>query len=169
MPPKLILCAATLSCLAEYQCHKIVRAGKISGIAPQADDGASRICVEVTGTNEQKIVLVDEAWRQKHQPIAGGYLVHYADGYTSFSPAEPFESGYSLARHKPTTFQDRLKAEANDLEQRLVKLEEFLDIPDHKRRPESTPSAAEMTLLLNQRQLMLGLLDTLKERLRLHA
>lgn len=168
MTPKLILCAAALSCLAEYQCHKIVRAGKIFGISPQAKDGTLDLYVEVPGTDTQQIVTIDAAWQQKHQPTPGGYLVAYADGYTSFSPAAPFESGYTLVP-KPSTFLDRLKAESDELEQRLVKLGKFLDIPDSERKPESTPSAEEMTLLRSQRQLQQGLLDILKERLRLHA
>ena len=32
----------------------------------------------------------------KHNPQPGGYWVQYADGYTSFSPAQAFEEGYAL-------------------------------------------------------------------------
>lgn len=32
---------------------------------------------------------------KKHKPQAGGYYVVYEDGYKSWSPAEPFESGYT--------------------------------------------------------------------------
>jgi len=32
----------------------------------------------------------------KHKPHSGGYYVLYEDGYASFSPAEAFESGYTL-------------------------------------------------------------------------
>lgn len=32
---------------------------------------------------------------RKHKPEAGGYFIQYEDGYKSFSPAEPFESGYT--------------------------------------------------------------------------
>lgn len=34
-------------------------------------------------------------WMTKHNPVVGGYLVLYDDGYCSFSPAEAFESGYT--------------------------------------------------------------------------
>jgi hypothetical protein len=37
---------------------------------------------------------------EKHQPKAGGYWVQYADGYESWSPAEAFESGYTLIEGK---------------------------------------------------------------------
>ena len=38
---------------------------------------------------------IDAAYLRKHNPQAGGYYVVYADGYKSFSPAEPFEDGYT--------------------------------------------------------------------------
>lgn len=34
----------------------------------------------------------------KHRPMPGGYYVVYDDGYESYSPAEPFEAGYSLIK-----------------------------------------------------------------------
>lgn len=38
---------------------------------------------------------VDSAYMRKHKPQAGGYYVLYKDGYTSFSPADAFEDGYT--------------------------------------------------------------------------
>jgi hypothetical protein len=38
---------------------------------------------------------VDADYVAKHKPHAGGYYVQYADGYTSFSPAQAFEEGYT--------------------------------------------------------------------------
>lgn len=46
--------------------------------------------------NECYKVQVDFAWVSKHSPVVGGYFVLYPDGYKSFSPAEPFESGNVL-------------------------------------------------------------------------
>lgn len=40
-------------------------------------------------------VAVDLYFLQKHAPKVGGYLVFYADGYRSFSPAKAFEDGYT--------------------------------------------------------------------------
>ena len=40
-------------------------------------------------------IAVDDAYLRKHNPHAGGYLVVYADGYVSFSPAKAFEEGYT--------------------------------------------------------------------------
>lgn len=39
---------------------------------------------------------VDFTWHSKHSPVVGGYFVLYPDGYTSFSPAKPFEAGNVL-------------------------------------------------------------------------
>jgi len=41
-------------------------------------------------------VAVDSRWIAKHDPQPGGYYVRYADAYASYSPAEAFESGYTL-------------------------------------------------------------------------
>lgn len=39
---------------------------------------------------------VPEDWLAKHRPEVGGYFVTYDDGYESYSPATPFEEGYTL-------------------------------------------------------------------------
>lgn len=50
-----------------------------------------------------------------------GYLVEYEDGYKSWSPKEAFEKAYRVAE----TFQDRLKIEADELKERIMRLFEF--------------------------------------------
>lgn len=80
--------------MPRYQCHKKVWALKIRSITPQGDprDGAY---IEPADEG-YGLVLVDDAYMQKHRPMVGGYYVVYEDGYKSYSPAEPFESGYHL-------------------------------------------------------------------------
>lgn len=84
-----------------YQCHKKVRALKIEKIATSADviatdpeaenfDGALLIAGD-RGVN------VSSEYLAKHKPEVGGYYVLYEDGYESYSPAAPFEAGYSPA------------------------------------------------------------------------
>lgn len=76
--------------LPRYQCHKQVWALKIKAIIPNPrgwelhfeDDGYAPHAVNFE-------------WRAKHDPQPGGYLVLYADGYQSYSPAESFEAGYT--------------------------------------------------------------------------
>jgi hypothetical protein len=73
-------------CLIPYDCHKRVYAGKIT----EVQDGALML---LTGS---RIQLKPEYF-EKHKPEVGGYFVLYADGYQSYSPAGPFESGYTMA------------------------------------------------------------------------
>lgn len=75
--------------LPAWQCHKVVRASKIASITPLPHGGAL-VHLE-HGAGE-----VDAGWLQRHKADVGGYVVVYDDGYTSFSPAASFESGYSL-------------------------------------------------------------------------
>lgn len=77
--------------LPRYRCHKEVGAFKIGGIARR-----DAVWVLTDAAVEDTIwVTVDQAWYTKHQPKIGGYYVAYDDGYASFSPAAPFESGYT--------------------------------------------------------------------------
>ena len=86
--------------LPRYQCHKVVHADKIDRITLDADvagregretDGSAVLALSCRGS-----VRVERGYLGKHDPHVGGYYVLYPGGYESFSPAEPFESGYSL-------------------------------------------------------------------------
>jgi hypothetical protein len=79
--------------LPKYKCHKIVHAAKITEIKSHESDGTGSHTMIFGEVNMSKF-LTDE-WKNKHNPKAGGYYVVYEDGYTSYSPAEAFESGYS--------------------------------------------------------------------------
>jgi len=78
--------------MPKYKCHKEVWAVKIKAIR-HLKDGSATIVTQEEGVTPFR---VDEAYLKKHQPECGGYYVVYEDGYKSFSPAEPFEAGYSL-------------------------------------------------------------------------
>lgn len=89
--------------LKKYQSHKIVEAGKIlkiennenpdkSGMAAASPSGA--VFTVSVGGNSAFLIAVGPGYMTKHKPEVGGYYVKYPDGYESFSPAEPFESGY---------------------------------------------------------------------------
>jgi hypothetical protein len=78
-----------------YRSHKKVWALKITSVEDNGTD---------TTTEENPIVTVhfDSPFapqrfnlRGKPTPAPGWYMVQYEDGYTSFSPAEAFESGYT--------------------------------------------------------------------------
>jgi hypothetical protein len=85
--------------LPRYKSHKIVGAAKITVIGDASADGSRSLGLALLdGTTDT--VVVDAAWLTRNPAIeVGGYFVQYvenADGYTSFSPAEPLESGYTL-------------------------------------------------------------------------
>lgn len=79
-----------------YRCHKLVRAAKITSIDEfilnKGGDWILRFgCI----SNRANLVVSDE-YMNKHNPKVGGYFVVYEDGYQSWSPAEAFESGYTM-------------------------------------------------------------------------
>lgn len=76
--------------LPRYKSHKIVRAAKITAIRGNGTDGPDLVLGEING-----IVSLLPDWHAKHKPHVGGYYVIYEDGYTSFSPADAFENGYT--------------------------------------------------------------------------
>lgn len=88
--------ASIVTEMPEYKCHKLVRAAKITGVALDDDTMTDQGAVTVLNFGDiglSKTVYPD--WVKKHEPKIGGYFVEYEDGYTSYSPAEAFESGYA--------------------------------------------------------------------------
>lgn len=79
--------------LPRYQCHKVVRAAKILAVEHGGD--GPRLVLEIPGAGPGVTWPLTMHFIHRHDPKAGGYLVQYEDGYTSYSPAEPFESGYT--------------------------------------------------------------------------
>lgn len=91
---------AIQSLLPPYQSHKIVHAARILAIGAKSGEHIN-LQVEIpirSGAVRKGITLieVESAWVEKHKPEVGGYLVAYADGYQSYSPAQAFEEGYTL-------------------------------------------------------------------------
>lgn len=78
-----------MSGLKSYRCHKVVQAAKIVGIRIL---GISRdVAIDMIGHEER----VSIEWLVNRKADVGGYFVRYEDGYTSYSPAEAFEGGYT--------------------------------------------------------------------------
>jgi len=102
--------------LPSYKSHKVVQALKIVDVVDHAHPDPDYNHEKFIASDEFKgssllfedfiPVEVDPDWRRKHQPKAGGYFVVYEDGYRSFSPAEAFESGYTLVDDREP--EDRL-------------------------------------------------------------
>ena len=75
--------------MQKYKCHKIVDAMKIDTWVAHSDGSATLI-----GHDKQE-VEVGEPWMERHKPGISGYYVRYEDDYSSWSPAEVFEAGYT--------------------------------------------------------------------------
>ena len=89
--------------MPRYVCHKEVHALKIERIEFDIDiakeDGDRETDGSATIFPAEKSYApfkVGHEYVRKHNPKAGGYYVVYADGYESWSPADAFESGYTL-------------------------------------------------------------------------
>ena len=82
-----------------YTCHKKVRAAKITEIVSHEDDGIGSHTM-IFGEIGEKMFLTHD-WKEKFNPAVGGYYVKYKDGYSSFSPGEAFEDGYSEEKEIP--------------------------------------------------------------------
>ena len=93
--------------MPKYRSHKDVWALKIRDISNPTQpgnesDGSRLLHFEEAGYGARR---VSADFVRKHLPhvndslgkssYVGGYFVVYKDGYESFSPAEPFESGYT--------------------------------------------------------------------------
>jgi len=85
--------------MPKYQCHKTVWALKIKNIVRDGADDPNRetdgSAMIEPGDAGYAPFKVDWEYMRKHNPQVGGYYVVYDGGYKSYSPAEPFESGYS--------------------------------------------------------------------------
>lgn len=78
--------------LQRYKCHKMVHAAQIFAIM-HGGDGWTLLVDDANG--ERLLIAVKKEWVERHNPQPGGYYVRYKDGYSSWSPADTFERGYS--------------------------------------------------------------------------
>jgi hypothetical protein len=120
-----------------YQSHKIVEAGKILEVGTNDKQGALIVLLdgsefEVDQSDYERIKKMSEA----HSGLGDGYLVIYADGYVSWSPAKAFETGYHVVQ--PSSGKSNIEgyrqlnegevAAINDVKRLGVMLGEFIDV-----------------------------------------
>lgn len=88
-----------------YKSHKVVEAAKVVKVNTNYDVSNDTIMGQLV-FEDASTANVDQAWMLKHAPgsttveeavqnLAGGYFVSYPDGYSSWSPAQAFEEGYT--------------------------------------------------------------------------
>ncbi len=78
--------------LPKYKCNKEVWAVKIKQILLNYEGYSGALIKSYELFN----LFVSSDYMSKHKPEPGGYYVKYEDGYESYSPAEAFESGYTI-------------------------------------------------------------------------
>jgi hypothetical protein len=78
-----------------YTSHKTVSAARIERVTDAHALQGGGAMLKLAGIEHPRHVSAE--FVEKHDPVAGGYFVVYADGYQSFSPAAAFEGGYSPA------------------------------------------------------------------------
>lgn len=81
--------------LPYWRCHKVVRAAKIEKIEPCPYLGVGWHDLFLDTPGGTLVRTVQPTYIDRHKPKVGGYYVLYEDGYESFSPAEPFQNGYT--------------------------------------------------------------------------
>lgn len=81
-----------------YQCHKQVWALKIEHVQETYGGGRGERTGAILHINDGNFspIAVDAEYVNRCKPRDGGYYVVYQDGYKSYSPADAFESGYTL-------------------------------------------------------------------------
>ena len=77
--------------LADWRCHKVVKAGKI---LEMPDGGSGVVTIEDVNGAPCKVTMPGNAFA-RGRPVVGDYVVVYEDDYKSWSPAKAFEEGYS--------------------------------------------------------------------------
>ncbi|SAK98417.1 hypothetical protein AWB80_07515 [Caballeronia pedi] len=120
--------------MPRYKCHKQVWALKIMKVEYDRPPLEGEPRGNATLTPEEKgygPIFVGEKWAMKNRPQVGGYYVVYGDGYSSYSPADAFEKGYSLITHPscdplPPVPSSRAREMALD----KVALDGFNDYPE---------------------------------------
>lgn len=78
--------------MSQYISHKKVWAAEIEMISVGKDQGS------ITFKDYQTIYYISQELEKmlaRYKPVAGDFLVIYADGYQSFSPRKAFLEGYT--------------------------------------------------------------------------
>lgn len=92
----------------EYQCHKKVRALKISVVEYLPGE---RVCLQFHDSRYSPIIV---STMNRPKPNNDFYYVEYERGYFSFSPPEEFEDGYTLIK-PPTMDKTRMLEENTEI------------------------------------------------------
>lgn len=85
-----------MSELADWKCHKIVKAGKIL----KFERGFNPIIIVEDVNGAECKVETTPGMFSRGRPNLGDYIVIYEDGYKSWSPGKVFEDGYTRIKKR---------------------------------------------------------------------
>jgi hypothetical protein len=112
--------------LPQWKCHKVVRAAKIltMTLPPEALQDLPNMGTNARAYYPASLELeggftreVEAEWMTRNRKTAvGGYFVEYDDGYTSYSPAHAFETGYTkISEQAPQLIDGFPRRQTTDL------------------------------------------------------
>ena len=103
-----------------YRCHKVVGAAKVVAFDETEHVGEVRF---ETDHGAFAVRLAPSA-----SPQVGGYVVRYADGYLSYSPAQAFEEGYTMVTPEDWPENAPSGMSATDIlaEKEIIRLADFI-------------------------------------------
>lgn len=84
--------------LPKWRSHKVVEGFKIASIVYNANGGAT-----LYAKDPAVYVEVDQKYLDRYRPEINHYYALYKDGYESLSPADAWESGYTLLSEEELT------------------------------------------------------------------
>ena len=118
--------------LADWKCHKVVKAGRILELPRILAAGhepllSCALTVEDCNGAACAVEMPKEAFTRS-KPIVGDYVVIYEDGYKSWSPAKAFEDGYTrVVPGEPTEMKRLADRITIRLGNRLLEMEAGYD------------------------------------------
>lgn len=82
--------------MAEFQCHKIVKAAVIKNVTGIYQKGADlALVIGLPGTDIEIPYLAIADMVSRFEPSVGDYVVLYENDYVAISPKQPFDDGYA--------------------------------------------------------------------------
>jgi len=102
--------------MPKYKCHKEVWALKIKDIVHEIVDAHTTRVFLVFEDERYARVEVMHKWLSEKYAETGGYYVVYKDGYSSFSPGDAFEAGYTHIDEQPLITAQELQQRGLDEE-----------------------------------------------------
>ena len=101
--------------MAEFQCHKVVMAAKITEISESNGNCDTSMELTLPDTDISMTYIAPLEVIARYMPVVGDYVVLYENDYVSISPKQAFEDGYSQIQF--TNLGDELNIPTENMDQ----------------------------------------------------